>query len=404
MRPILVSLLLLAASTLHADIAGVVATPDGKPLPKATVYVHEAKPKLGVSTVCPSCYRDCGKRAQTAADGTFRLAKLDDTLKFRLLAVAEGYEPQFAEGVDPKAANVKIVLKPRAAADAGLLVTGVVRDAQSHAVPGALVEPHGLRRTFVDANGKKHMQAGYGKLPGLDQMAVTDDAGRFSLRIPEADETLDVRVSGRGFAPALAHEVAPGKPAEIVLSDGVAAYGKIVRGGKPVAGARVVFEHQNREASKFLGQTEVGTSADGTFLMTNLAPGESFDVYVPMGEIAGAAVTPHTVHTTANGTRVDVGTLVAEAGRTVSGRVVVPEGFTIPPHTNVMLSTRHGGFRTVEAAADGRFTFEHVPNDAAQVIVTVPGLKPVTGRLNRGEADVAATGDVVDLQLSFERK
>ena len=56
-----VSLLLAAAATLNAAVTGIVTTPDGKPLRNATVFVHEAKPKVGVGKqwdgllICDDC-------------------------------------------------------------------------------------------------------------------------------------------------------------------------------------------------------------------------------------------------------------------------------------------------------------------------------------------------------------
>jgi len=399
------SMFLLAAATLNGSVTGIVTTPDGKPLPNATIYVHEARPKVGVSTVCPSCYRDCGKRVLTSGDGSFRLSSLDDTLSFRLLAVAEGYEPRFRDNVDPAASNVQIALTPRATADADRIVSGVVKDPHGHALSGAVVEPHGLHSEVRRPDGTLSSKStGFGKLPGLDLLAVTDDQGRFSLRIPNATQTLDVLAKGRGLAPVIARNLAPGTPGEITLTDGVAATGKVTRDGKPLAGVRVVFEHQDRNALNFLGQSEVGTDRDGKFLMTNLAPDQTYDVYVPMDEIRGATVESHAVHTGKDGSTFDAGVLVAGSGRTVAGRVVVPEGVAIPPHTKIMLDTEHSGWRSIDLAADGRFSFEHTPNDEGRLIVVVPGLIAAGGRGSRQSVSFPSTGDVKNVELQFLKK
>lgn len=399
------SLLILAAAAVNGAMTGVVTTPDGKPLRNATVYVHEAKPKVGVSIVCPSCYRDCGKRVLTGADGSFRLPSLDDTLVFRLLAVAEGYEPRFTDNVDPAARSVRISMTPRAAADADRVVSGVVKDPHGHVLSGAVVEPHGLHSVERTPEGKiRSKSTGFGKLPGLDLIAVTDEQGRFSLRIPDATDSLDVMAESRGLAPVIARDLAPGAPATITMADGVAATGKITRRGKPLAGVRVVFEHQDHNALNFLGKSEVGTDREGKFLMTNLAPEQTYDVYVPMDELPGAAMEPHAVHTGKDGSTLDAGTLVAGSGRMVAGRVVVPEGTAIPAHTKIMLDTEHCGWKSVDLPADGRFSFEHTPNDAGRVIVSVPGLMAAHGRGGRQEVRFPADGDVNNLELQFLRR
>lgn len=398
------SLLLIAAVTLNGAVTGFVTTPDGKPLRNATVYVHEAKPKVGVSVVCPSCYRDCGKHVLTSADGGFQLASLDNTLVFRLLTVAEGYEPQYADNVDPAAKSVRIALTPRAAADADRVVTGIVKDPHGHALSGAVVEPHGLHTVRRAPDGTiRSKSIGFGKLPGLDLIAVTDEQGRFSLRMPDPTDSLDVMANARGLAPSIARNLAPGTPAEITMTNGVAATGKVARDGKPLAGVRVVFEHEDRRAEYFLGKSEVGTDHDGKFLMTNLAPEQSFNVYVAMDEIPGGAVEPHAVHTGKDGSTVDAGTLVVGSGRRVAGRVIVPEGFAIPPHTKIMLDTEHCGWKSIDLPADGRFSFEHTPNDPGRVLVSLPGLRGARGRNSQADSFPAA-GDVTNLELEFLRK
>src|SRR6266481_7491221 len=83
------------------DLIGRVTHEDGSPVAKATVFIYTAGPKKGTASVCPSCYADCRKKAQTDAEGKFRIESLDPTLLFRLLVVAGGHESQFVPKVDP---------------------------------------------------------------------------------------------------------------------------------------------------------------------------------------------------------------------------------------------------------------------------------------------------------------
>lgn len=76
-------------------------TSEGKPLANTTVLVYHAGVKVGYSTFCPSCYRDCGKRVTTNQNGEFTVSSLDPDLWFTLLAVHEGYVPLISEKVDP---------------------------------------------------------------------------------------------------------------------------------------------------------------------------------------------------------------------------------------------------------------------------------------------------------------
>src|SRR5689334_18833342 len=65
------------------DLAGRVRA--GQDLPKATVFISTAGPKVGTSTFCPSCYADCRKNAKTDPQGAFKIESLDPQLLFRIL-------------------------------------------------------------------------------------------------------------------------------------------------------------------------------------------------------------------------------------------------------------------------------------------------------------------------------
>ncbi len=103
----LVASLLLASSCLCSvaetkpALSGRVLDADGKPIAHATVMVYHAGVKVGYSTYCPSCYRDCGKRVTTDHNGDFNLASLAPGLWFTLLVVQEGYTPVISAKLDP---------------------------------------------------------------------------------------------------------------------------------------------------------------------------------------------------------------------------------------------------------------------------------------------------------------
>ena len=121
-------LLTITAASASNDLNGIVVDASTKALSGATVYVYTAFSKVGVSAFCPSCYRDCGKHVSANRAGQFRLKALDPTLRFDLLAVADGYEPSFVHHIDPTGGPVTIKLTPRSIADADRLITGTVVD------------------------------------------------------------------------------------------------------------------------------------------------------------------------------------------------------------------------------------------------------------------------------------
>jgi hypothetical protein len=84
----------------------------GDMVPKATIFIFTAGPKVGTSTFCPSCYADCRKSAKSGAEGEFKIESLDPQLIFRILVVAKGYKPKFVPKVDPAGGPLAVDLEP----------------------------------------------------------------------------------------------------------------------------------------------------------------------------------------------------------------------------------------------------------------------------------------------------
>jgi Tol biopolymer transport system component len=392
-------LLTVTAASASNDLTGVVVDASTKALSGATVYVYTAFPKVGVSAFCPSCYRDCGKHVSADRAGRFRLKSLDPTLRFDLLAVADGYEPSFARQIDPMGSPVTIKLTPRSIADAGRLITGTVVDPHGKPVVGATVVPNGYR---------DEGRVTYGNIPGIDRLSLTNAKGEFALRIPAADAKLDVLVTARSLAPHIERMLAPGQSRRIPLIEGATITGHVMRDGKPLAGARVGFVQSNRASSDFLGHFEIGTNDDGLFVMTNLGPNLTYTVYTPMEAHSGGVAEPKIVNLGDDKTNTDAGTLVVGPGRRIAGRVVVPESASIPPHAQIMvLSDRGGDARSVEVRGDGTFSFDGVPKGATELSMRIPGLElmPSPPDAHPGAHDVVlpTEGDVTDAHVVFER-
>lgn len=389
-------LLTITAASASNDLTGVVVDTSTKALSGATVYVYTAFPKVGVSALCPSCYRDCGKHVSANRAGKFRLKALDPTLRFDLLTVADGYEPSFVHRIDPMGGSVTIKLTPRSIADANRLIAGTVVDPDGKRVVGATVVPNGYR----EGN-----RVTYGNIPGVDQLSFTNAKGEFALRIPAADAKLDVLVTARSLAPHIERMLAPGQSRTIPLIEGATITGHVMRGGKPLAGARVGFVQTNRASSDFLGRFEIGTNDDGLFVMTNMGPNQTYTVYTPMEARAAGIAEPKTVNVGDGKASTDAGTLVVGPGRRIAGRVVVPESASIPPHTQIMVIADGGAdARSVEVQGDGTFSFDGVPNGATELSMRIPGLKLTPSPPNAYNVVIQQTeGDVTDVHVVFER-
>jgi hypothetical protein len=109
--------LFLAATAFAADRAtatGKITDASGKPLEHASVLVYEGHVKTGYGIYCPTCWADCGKHTITDAEGTFTIAGLDPDLRFKLLAVKDGFSAAFIDNVDPAKGPAETAsLKPR---------------------------------------------------------------------------------------------------------------------------------------------------------------------------------------------------------------------------------------------------------------------------------------------------
>jgi Tol biopolymer transport system component len=388
-------LLTITAASASNDLTGIVVDASTKPLSGATVYVYTAFPKVGVSAFCPSCYRDCGKHVSANRAGQFRLKALDPTLRFDLLAVADGYEPSFVNHIDPMGGPVTIKLAPRSIADADRLITGTVVDPHGKPVVGATVAPNGYR---------VENRVTYGSIPGIDKLSFTNAKGAFALRIPAADAKLDVLVTARSLAPHIERMLAPGQSRTIPLIVGSTITGHVMRDGKPLVGARVGFVQSNRASSDFLGRFEIGTNDDGLFVMTNMGPNLTYTVYTPMEALSRGVADPKTVNVGQDKTSTDAGTLVAGPGRRIAGRIVVPESASIPPHTQIMVLADQGAdARSVEVRDDGTFSIDGVPKGDAELAIRIPGLKLLPSPPDAYGVALPTEGDVTDAHVVFER-
>ena len=378
----LILAVLLALPLAAADLTGRITDRDGKPIANAYVYVHTAIPKKGVGVVCPSCYRDCGKQVAADAKGNFRIKSVDPSLKFRLLAVADGFEPALSKFSEETA--YEFALNPRPTGDDEHLVRGRVVDPQGKPLVGALVEFHGTRE------GKRK---GWGAIPGYDPLSITNRDGEFALRVPQPDVLIDVRVKPRNFGVKIARELMTGTPPQTISVDvGTTITGRVMNGTKPVAGARIGFVQVDRRSENFLGLEEIGTDAKGQFVMTGLGTGVAYQVYPKMESVAPLTAAPKVVKTGADRESADAGRFELARGYRVAGKV----SGEVPPETRVSLVTSADS-QAVLVGKDGKFSFGGVPAGKVRIFVTAPG---------RGgdPVQVDVQNDVDDVTLQFGKR
>ncbi len=291
----------------------------GDIVPKATIFIFTAGPKVGTSTFCPSCYADCRKSAKSDAQGEFKIDSLDPQLIFRILVVAKGYKPKFVSKVDPAkgplAVDLEAVETWEITPDKS--IHGRVVDPEGKPVVGAVVEAHGIRK-------KNDAGTTWGQLPGVDPLAVTDEAGAFLLTSREPFEGLDVRVEARAFAHKQFSMLASGAVRHtLTLTEGATVTGRVVKNGKPLAGVSVGMAGSDRSAENLTGNFDVGTDTEGRFGFVNLPPNVDYFIYGLMGTLKTYGAIPiRKVHTGEDGATLDAGDLVVESAQRLAGRWV----------------------------------------------------------------------------------
>jgi len=382
-----------AAAQPRPDLTGQVQAPTGAAIAGARVAIYTASVRKGVSPFCPSCYADCAKSALTDRKGRFRIASLDPQLRFRLLVVAEGYEPTFARKVDPLTGPVHLTLSPRSAnwkASSGV-VRGRVLGPNGAPVVGATIEPFGRESKWG---------ARFGDLPGVDPLAVTDAHGAFALCS-----------KARGLATRVYRKVSVGPQIHTFqLSEGASVAGRLTDAGKPVTGATVGLVQVDRNIETFVGTSEIGTDSQGRFLFSNITPNTDYYVYGEMANGVHPAASPiERIHVGRDASETIAGDLAAAPRHSLTGRIVLLDGKRVPPGIRVLLSRRDAwDSQLVMADPEGRFTAADLPDEMLELYVSVPGyrLAAPTPGLNpagpQGRRGIALDPAAAQITLSLE--
>jgi hypothetical protein len=383
MRWLLASLL-LASSCLcsvaetKSALSGRVLDANGKPIPHATVMVYHAGVKVGYSTYCPSCYRDCGKRVNTDSSGDFNIQGLAPDLWFTLLVVQEGFTPVISEKLDPDKTReweTKLMRRPAPPANASV-ARGRVTDSAGNPVRDAMVEPIGLNLWEGST---------YGTIAGLDPLAVTNAQGEFQISYLGSSPAMLVEIEGRGYAPKFVKlRTGPSRTA-VVVSEGATIRGILTANGKPVGNSEVGLFPKNRGMYAgdlvILGdpyeEERVGTAADGSFLISNVPEPVTWLLYGKMSSMPkGEATEPVEISTSKDGQFMDQVHLAAEPAHIVTGKVSLSDGRAIAEGMRLTLGANNiWDTQTVGLSGDGTFEIDNVPDGDYCITPSVRGYK-----------------------------
>lgn len=394
---LVVALVLAHATPAMADrpdlIGRVICEQTQEPIQGATVFIYTAGVRTGTNPFCPSCYPDCGKRSRTGEDGRFHIAALDPGLIFRVLIVADGYEPLFETGVDP----YKGAIEPR------MMRHDPQRYHPDRAIRGRVLDPDGkpVVGATVSQRGLAHNGRIIATRAPADPLAITNEQGEFVLTLDEdalsvaafgerhnwppgraqqmfgaaSSLTLAAQVSARGLATQNVLDLeADGADNVIRMTEGVMVIGRVVDSDdKPVSGIEIGFVQINRTMGHFLGNYSIGTREDGRFELPNLPPNYELAVYGTMDTLRDRGAIPFRALPAArDGEIIDTGTLSVTPGLTLNGRVVLSDGGVIPPNTRILLSRDTAwDSQSVELEEDGSFEFVGVPGESVSISVRI---------------------------------
>ncbi|HTL38961.1 MAG TPA: sigma-70 family RNA polymerase sigma factor [Kofleriaceae bacterium] len=263
----------------------------------------------------------------------------DGAFDFGMQAPAEVTVSAEASGKTPAALALAL-------ADPNAKTEGLVLE-----LTGCRAQLHG---SVVDASGggiaKAHLRvAGFGG-------AESNATGEYALCVPMGDSTVRIEADGYGALALPIHLVgAHRRDFELVPEAEVT--GKVVdEQGSPVAQAHILAVPQAIETPHFLANGYATSDDDGTFKISNLAPGR-FNL---LAEAEGFGSTNPTAAVALAGTSNKPVTIVVAMRTSVSGRVVTGD----KPVAGARITLAGGGLRFVRPSysqKDGSFVLEGVP-------------------------------------------
>lgn len=323
---------------------------------------------------------------------------------FRVLVVAEGYRPQFAQNVDPLGESLHVKLQAMPSDLSGCAVLrGRVLDPAGKPVVGAVASPLGCER--VDRRW-------WGSMPGVDPASVTNLRGEFLITGNPGDLGYDLEVETRGFAKRRVDLLRTGdKIHEIRLTEGATVHGRILKEGRPVVGIAVGLVQCDLGHRSFVGPYRIATDNEGRFTFVNIHPNDEYFVFTPMTQAVrfGGILPLKRVAVGGDATSKDTRSVnLTSTFYRLSGRVILADGKAVPDGSRLLLLREIGwDSQTAVLAADGSFSFTGVPEEALTLSARIPGYRLASERNRFQQVQSSAVAmfvdaDKSDLELFFK--
>lgn len=326
--------LLGIACCLLADskvaLSGRVLDQQQRPIQNAIVVVSTARPRVGPSTLCPSCYDDCKKRVRTDAEGQFVIEGLSPSLLFSLAAGAPGYQGRVSEHFDPALApEIELTLDQLSDAKDATRIRGKVIDKDGQPIVGAEVRTHEVQV----ANRIS------GSDPSVTPLTLTNAEGNFEAAVGEMVSRVALRVSAPACAPVEVNwERSSSKDLQVQLLRGASVRGQLVLQGKPLASIELGLVQMDRTIGHIVTPMKVSTDNSGNFQFDQLPPGLDYALYTHTGQTSSGVLPVSVVAAPGNGQLADLGPVPAQLPRTLSISVRTQDGSPIPEKSSVYVS------------------------------------------------------------------
>jgi hypothetical protein len=347
-------------------ISGTVESEKG-PVAGATVLIVSAKPLSGPQILEPTCYPDCLRSAVTDKAGSFSVAEIDGTLRYRLLIGKESYESRYVDNVAPRSAKLGISLRRSRFLEGKAELSGRVLDIDNRPVAAAAVIPRGYKR------GDRGLEGPMDKIASVE---IADSEGYFWIYTAQPVDSLTVEVRARGFASTRFEDV-PANRNEVktlTMPRGVSIQGRLLKDNQPVGGAVVAAVGLAQVPGPYYGPWQTITDPNGGFKLPNVTPQADLFVFGKMESLKLLGGTDIVrLKSGADGSTLDVGELTVHSTNKLSGRVVMNGDHHEPSDMAVYvnrLGVDAGGrsqktlFDRQEAklGADGSFEIQGLPN------------------------------------------
>jgi hypothetical protein len=359
------------AGEAGVDLNGAVRDQRGEALTNASIFIYTAGPRLGAGILCPSCYADCRKTAQSGSEGKFKIESLSSNLVFQVLVIAPGHVPTLLNKVDPLNGPLEAVLKRRVATNIppSQTILGRVLNAEKKPLPNAVVSVNSTTTGEVTSSRPP---------AGTDPLAITDEHGEFSLQSQGKFDAMSLKVEARGLAIGNFADVRPGAiRREFVLTTGASLTGRVLFQNQPLKDITIGVVGSDRSMGNFTGDFVIRTMENGRFLLANLPPNRNYDLYGEMASVQTFGSLPvRSIRLQGDGSETDAGDLVVKPGFRLSGQVKLADGAPTPEHTRVLLGRPAAwDTLTVELPADGYFEFTNVPAETVTLDTRVKGYR-----------------------------